>query len=64
MEIKMSALQIHTVTLSMKVNFKHLISWETVNLVSLESKCFLRLRLGKHRDSRETNFTVLQRTSH
>ena len=38
MEIKMSALQIHTVTLLMKVTYKHLIPWGTVNLVSLESK--------------------------
>ena len=64
MEIKMSPLQIHTLILSLKVNYKHLISWERVILVSLESKCFLRLRLGKRRDSRETNFSVLQRTSH
>ena len=38
MEIKLSALQIHTVTLLMKVTNKHLMPWGTVNLVSLESK--------------------------
>ena len=64
MEIKMSALQIHTVTLLMKVNNKHLIPWGTVNFVSFKSKCFPRLRLGKHRYSRETKFIVPQRTSH
>ena len=35
----------------------------TVNFVSLESQCFPQLRLGKHWDSRETKFTVLQGTS-
>ena len=36
----------------------------TVYSVSLESQCFPRLRLGKHRDSRETKFTVPLGTSH
>ena len=31
--------------------------------VSLESQCFRQLRLGEHRDSRETIFTVPQGTS-
>ena len=31
--------------------------WGTVNFVFLESQCFPWLRLGKHRDSRETIFT-------
>ena len=45
MEIKMSALQIHTVTVSLKLNNQHLITvpWATVNFVSLVSKCFPRL---------------------
>ena len=45
MEIKMSALQIHIVTVSQKRNNQHLITvpWGTVNFVSLVSKCFPRL---------------------
>jgi len=42
-EIKMSALQIHTVTLLMKVTNKHLMPWGTVNLVFLESKINIAL---------------------
>ena len=34
------------------------------SLVFLESQCLPQLRLGKHRDSRETKFTVPLGTSH
>ena len=60
MEIKMSALQIHTVTVSLKLNNKHLITGPVAN----SEFCFPRLDLGKHGGSRETKFTVPQRTSH
>ena len=48
-EIKMSALQIHTLNVSMKLNNNLMIGpLGTVNFVSLESQCFPRLRLEKH----------------
>ena len=48
-EIKMSALQVHRLNVSMKLN-NNLMTGPlgTVNFVSLESQCFPRLRLEKH----------------
>ena len=60
-EIKMSALQIHIVTVSLKLNNQHLITvpWGTVNFVSLVSKCFPRLGLVKRCSPKDQSLSYL-----